>query len=160
MVLSVLHFPWAPSDSHVREARDHLWTGGIWLGTKGKGRLHYPPELWGHLVKPGLSILKDLFLFYVCGPSAGKCLCTLCVQFPWRPEEGLRFPWNWSYRWCLATIWVLETECGSFAKVASTQSSLRYLTSLNKSYLDGYLRNKHLPKQNDILKPVTRKNIK
>lgn len=34
------------------------------------------------------------------------CLCTICM--PGSPEEGIGSPWNWSYRWLQATIWVLE----------------------------------------------------
>lgn len=35
-------------------------------------------------------------------------LCTLCVQFPWRPEEGIVRPPNWSY----GCLWVLEPSLG------------------------------------------------
>lgn len=36
------------------------------------------------------------------------CLCNMCTQWLWRPEENMWFPWNQSYRWLSAPIWVLR----------------------------------------------------
>lgn len=40
-------------------------------------------------------------------------ICTSVHQvhawYHWKPKEG-NMPWNWSYRWLLAAMWVLRLE--------------------------------------------------
>lgn len=44
-------------------------------------------------------------------------MCTTCVWYQWRPRRWCPIPWNWSYAWFWAALWVLGT--GSSARAAS-----------------------------------------
>lgn len=48
-------------------------------------------------------------LSQVCGClPACVYVCTTCAQCPWRPEEGVRIPWDCGYRW-LCGCWELNS---------------------------------------------------
>lgn len=63
------------------------------------------------------------------------CICTCECRFPWRPEEGLRFPWSWSS--CSAVVshqtWMLGIKLGDLCKSsASSEPSLQPYEILNE----------------------------
>lgn len=41
-----------------------------------------------------------------------------CIYIQGR-RKSYQIPWTWSYRWLLATMWLLGTKPGSFAGTAS-----------------------------------------
>jgi hypothetical protein len=47
--------------------------------------LHLPPKCWSYRQVPVTTLLK-MFLF------ACICVCTMCMECPWGPEEGVIFP--------------------------------------------------------------------
>lgn len=51
-------------------------------------------------------------------------MCTMCMKCPWRPEEALS-PQSRSYRWLLATKWVLGNESMSSRRTISAEPSLQ-----------------------------------
>ena len=65
----------------------------------------------------GVGAFKKLYMYscfawtYVCVPH--ECLV------PTEVRRGLQIPWNWSYGWVWATVWVLKTESGSSARATS-----------------------------------------
>lgn len=46
------------------------------------------------------------------------CMCSTCIWYLLKPEEGVRSPWNWIYRLLLATIWMLGAELKSSGRSA------------------------------------------
>jgi hypothetical protein len=73
---------------------------------------HWLLLLWQSVL---LLLLKNVYLFYmyVCGP---ECICVPHVS------RGPQIPWNWSYRWLWATMWVLGIEPGSYWREACALS--------------------------------------
>jgi hypothetical protein len=55
------------------------WTNVLWLS-------RHCSKMLSHLFSPYSPIFKNLF----------HLLCAACLQYPWRPVEGIGFPWSWS----------------------------------------------------------------
>lgn len=49
-----------------------------------------------------------LLLFWITCICVNLCMC-VWVQYPWKPEEGIRFLWHWNYR----KLWVLGLKLWS-----------------------------------------------
>lgn len=65
-----------------------------------------------------------VYFMYVCLHICIACMCTyMCVQCLVEARGGHRIPWNWNNRWLWATIWVLWTELGSFARARTLNLS-------------------------------------
>ena len=59
---------------------------------------------------PAQSYLS-LYLNHLQKKLFYACLCMLCACLvPTEARRGHRLPWNWSYRWLWATVWVLRIE--------------------------------------------------
>lgn len=54
-------------------------------------------------------------------------LCTMCMQYLRRLEEGTRFPWNWSLEGCelLCSCWKLNQVLGKSNRVLTTDPLLQ-----------------------------------
>jgi hypothetical protein len=66
-----------------------------------------------------LLILRFILILYIwVFLPMYICLCTMCIQWSWRSEEGAGSPWNWSYRWLWAAMWVLGIKPRTSARVA------------------------------------------
>ena len=71
-----------------------------------------------------IFFFKDLFYFYfmcMSGLPVYRYVHYLCVPVGGRREHWI--PWNWSYRWVWAVVWVLGTESGPSARAESTHDS-------------------------------------
>jgi hypothetical protein len=66
-----------------------------------------------------LYILKHLFSYYARVLPAYMYVYHVCSVFV-VVRIGYIGPFNWSYQWLWAVMWVLETEHGSSARIAST----------------------------------------
>jgi hypothetical protein len=66
------------------------------------------------------EFFKLLFLFYLSTCFACMNACTLCAYLgPMEARRGHQMPWNWSYKWLWASMWVMQTKPGSSPRVAS-----------------------------------------
>ena len=69
---------------------------------------------------------QDFLLLYVlCFASVYVCSPQACLE----GGRGPQIPWNWSYTWLWAAMWVLGTEPRSFAKATSALSCCLLYTS-------------------------------
>lgn len=58
------------------------------------------------------------------------CLCNMCTQWLWRPEENMWFPWNQSYRWLWAPIWVLRIGSSQATRALNHWASSHHTPSM------------------------------
>lgn len=61
-----------------------------------------------------MYLFNLVYEYVVCSMCLNVYLCALCMRYPWKPEEGIRFPGTGVTDDCeLPAMWVFEIEPGS-----------------------------------------------
>jgi hypothetical protein len=69
-------------------------------------------------------ILFCMYMWHVC---AWVCIYAMCIQKSLEARRGQQIPWNWSYRWLWAMMWILRPE-PRFSARTTTDPSLQLQT--------------------------------
>ena len=79
--------------------------------------LRNPPASasWMLGLKTCIIMPSQIWLFFMCMPVLLTCMCSMCMQCPGRPEEGVRS----HYGWLWATMWLLGFELRTFRRAVS-----------------------------------------
>lgn len=74
-----------------------------------------------NIVDSFFSFINILFYYFMYISILPACVCILPVCFlSMEARRRLWVPWDWSYRWLQAILWVLKTEPSSSAKATKT----------------------------------------
>ena len=74
----------------------------------------------------GLYLKKIYFYFIYEYLPACMYVHHVYAWYSRMPEEGIRYPWNWSYRWLWATKWVLWMNLGHLSQLSRPGVFLPY----------------------------------
>lgn len=66
----------------------------------------------------GVDLIDRRFTFVYMYMRRSVSINHMC-ECGWKPEEGIRFPWNWSYGVAGPQMWGLRTEPGPSGRASS-----------------------------------------